>query len=118
MSKQELKKSVAAINSPPNDLTSSRKMALAFLVESGIVTTSGEVTKHYRQGAYTFALFKALGSVILDRRVVAENIRTVVTPQKAKSFCVVKLFHHSTVLSHHRLLTEVLWCPRIMDRPE
>ena len=51
MSEQELKKSVEAVQKFPNDLTSSKEKALAFLVEAGIVTTSGELTKPYRQGA-------------------------------------------------------------------
>jgi hypothetical protein len=51
MSGQELKKSVAAMQTLRNDLTSSKEKALAFLVEAGIVTASGELTKQYRQGA-------------------------------------------------------------------
>jgi predicted translin family RNA/ssDNA-binding protein len=51
MSEQELKKSVEAIQNLRNDLTSSKEKALAFLVEAGIVTPSGELTKPYRQGA-------------------------------------------------------------------
>ncbi len=51
MSDQELKKSVAAMKSLRDDLTSSKDKALAFLVEAGIVTTSGELTRPYRQGA-------------------------------------------------------------------
>ena len=51
MSEQELRKSVEAMQNLCNDLTSSREKALAFLVEAGIVTTSGELTKPYRQGA-------------------------------------------------------------------
>lgn len=51
MSEQELKKSVEAMQNLRNDLTSSKERALAFLVEAGFVTTSGELTKPYRQGA-------------------------------------------------------------------
>ena len=51
MSGQELKKSVEAMQTLRNDLTSSKEKALAFLVEAGIVTASGELTKQYRQGA-------------------------------------------------------------------
>jgi hypothetical protein len=51
MSGQELKKSVEAMQTLRNDLTSSKERALAFLVEAGIVTASGELTKQYRQGA-------------------------------------------------------------------
>jgi hypothetical protein len=51
MSEQELKKSVEAMQNLRNDLTSSKEKALAFLVQAGIVTTSGELTKPYRQGA-------------------------------------------------------------------
>lgn len=51
MSEQELRKSVEAMQNLCNHLTSSREKALAFLVEAGIVTTSGELTKPYRQGA-------------------------------------------------------------------
>jgi hypothetical protein len=51
MSGQELKKSVEAMQNLRNDLTSSKDKALAFLIEAGIVTPSGELTKPYRQGA-------------------------------------------------------------------
>jgi hypothetical protein len=51
MSGQELKKSVEAMQALRDDLTSSKEKALAFLVEAGIVTSSGELTKQYRQGA-------------------------------------------------------------------
>lgn len=51
MSEQELKKSVEAMQNLRNDLTSSKEKALAFLVEAGIVTTSGELTKPYVGGA-------------------------------------------------------------------
>ena len=51
MSEQELKKSVEVMQNLHNDLTSSKEKALAFLVEAGIVTTSGELAKPYRQGA-------------------------------------------------------------------
>jgi len=51
MSEQELKKSVEAMQNLRNDLTTSKEKALASLVEAGIVTTSGELTKPYRQGA-------------------------------------------------------------------
>jgi hypothetical protein len=51
MSEQELKKSVEAMQNLRNDLTTSKEKALAFLVQAGIVTTSGELTKPYRQGA-------------------------------------------------------------------
>jgi hypothetical protein len=51
MSEQELKKSVEAMKNLRNDLTSSKEKALAFLVQAGIVNTSGELTKPYRQGA-------------------------------------------------------------------
>jgi hypothetical protein len=51
MSGQELKKSVEAMQTLRNDLTSSKEKALAFLVEAGIVTASGELTQQYRQGA-------------------------------------------------------------------
>jgi hypothetical protein len=51
MSEQELKKSVEAMKNLQNDLTSSKEKALAFLVQAGIVNTSGELTKPYRQGA-------------------------------------------------------------------
>jgi hypothetical protein len=51
MSEQELKKSVEAMQNLRNDLTSSKEKALAFLVEAGMVTTSGELAKPYRQGA-------------------------------------------------------------------
>jgi hypothetical protein len=51
MSGQELKKSVEAMQALRDDLTSSKEKALAFLVEAGIVTASGELTKQYRQGA-------------------------------------------------------------------
>jgi hypothetical protein len=47
----ELKKSVEAMQNLRNDLTSSKDKALAFLIEAGIVTPSGELTKPYRQGA-------------------------------------------------------------------
>jgi hypothetical protein len=47
MSEEELKKSVEAMQNLGNDLTSSKEKALAFLVEAGIVTTSGELTKPY-----------------------------------------------------------------------
>lgn len=51
MSEQELRKSLEAMQNLRNDLTSSREKALAFLIEAGIVTASGELTKPYRQGA-------------------------------------------------------------------
>jgi len=51
MREQELKKSVEAMQNLCNDLTSSKERALTFLVEAGIVTTSGELAKPYRQGA-------------------------------------------------------------------
>lgn len=51
MSEQELKKSVDAMQNLCKDLTSSREKALAFLVQAGIVTTSGELTKPYQQSA-------------------------------------------------------------------
>jgi hypothetical protein len=40
--------SVEAMQNLRNDLTSSKEKALAFLVEAGIVTTSGELAKPYR----------------------------------------------------------------------
>ena len=52
MSGQELKKSVEAMQTLRDDLTSSKEKALAFLVEAGIVTASGELTKQYRQEAW------------------------------------------------------------------
>ena len=51
MSGQELEKSVEAMQTLRNDLTSSKEKALAFLVEAGIVTPAGELTEQYRQGA-------------------------------------------------------------------
>ena len=51
MSGQELKKSVEAMQAHRDDLTSSKEKALAFLVEAGIVTPTGELTEQYRQGA-------------------------------------------------------------------
>jgi hypothetical protein len=51
MSGQELKKSVEAMQTLRNDLTSSKEKALAFLVAAGIVTASRGLTKQYRQGA-------------------------------------------------------------------
>jgi len=51
MSDQELKKSVEAVQSLRDDVASSKDKALAFLVESGIVTITGELTKPYQQGA-------------------------------------------------------------------
>jgi len=51
MSEQELKKSVEAMQILRNDVTSSKEKALSFLVEAGIVTSSGELTKQYSQGA-------------------------------------------------------------------
>jgi hypothetical protein len=51
MSEEELKKSVEAMQNLRNDLTCCKEKALAFLVQAGIVTTSGELTKPYRQGA-------------------------------------------------------------------
>jgi len=44
-------KSVEAMQALRDDLTFSKEKALAFLVEAGIVTASGELTKQYRQGA-------------------------------------------------------------------
>lgn len=51
MSEQELKKSVEAMQNLRHDLTSSKEKALAFLIQAGIVTISGDLTKPYRQGA-------------------------------------------------------------------
>ena len=51
MNEQELKKSVEAVQTLRDDVTSSKEKALEFLVEAGIVTTSGELTEPYRQGA-------------------------------------------------------------------
>jgi hypothetical protein len=51
VSEQELKKSVEAMTSLRKALTSSPEKALDFLVQAGIVTSSGELTKPYRQGA-------------------------------------------------------------------
>jgi hypothetical protein len=51
MSEQDLKKSVEAMQNLRNDLISSKEKALAFLVEAGIVTTTGELAKPYRQRA-------------------------------------------------------------------
>ncbi len=51
MSEQELKKSLQAMENLCNDATSSPEKALALLVEAGIVTASGELTKQYQQGA-------------------------------------------------------------------
>jgi hypothetical protein len=51
MSEQELKKSLDAMSSLRQDLASSPEKALAFLVEIGIVTPDGELTKQYRQDA-------------------------------------------------------------------
>ncbi|MGH7189970.1 MAG: hypothetical protein ACRD3O_03065 [Terriglobia bacterium] len=51
MSEQELKKSVEAMKNLDNELASSKEKALAFLVEAGIVTVSGDLTQPYRQGA-------------------------------------------------------------------
>jgi hypothetical protein len=45
----DLKKTVQAMRSLSNDLTSSREKALAFLVEMGVVTPAGELTAPYRQ---------------------------------------------------------------------
>jgi len=45
----DLKKTVEAMRSLSNHLTSSREKALAFLVEMGVVTPAGELTGPYRQ---------------------------------------------------------------------
>jgi hypothetical protein len=42
---------VEALQNLRNDLTSSIEKALAFLVEAGFVTPSGELPKPYRHGA-------------------------------------------------------------------
>jgi hypothetical protein len=51
MSDDDLKKTVEAMTSLENDLTSSPEKALAFLIKAGIVTPSGELTEQYQQGA-------------------------------------------------------------------
>lgn len=49
MSDQELKRSLEALKSLCDNAASSKEKALAFLVESGIVTTEGELTRDYQQ---------------------------------------------------------------------
>jgi len=51
MSDHDLKKSVEAMKSLRDELTSSPEKALAFLIRSGIATPSGELTTQYQQGA-------------------------------------------------------------------
>lgn len=51
MSEQELKKSLEAMEHLRNEANSSKEKALALLVEAGFVTTAGNLTKHYQQGA-------------------------------------------------------------------
>ncbi len=51
MSDQDLKETVEAVKALRQQLTSSPGKALAFLVEAGIVTPTGELTEKYRQRA-------------------------------------------------------------------
>jgi len=51
MNEQEVEKFVLVMQRLTADLTSSKEKALAFLVEAGIVDTSGELTPPYRRGA-------------------------------------------------------------------
>lgn len=51
MSSQDLKATVEAMKTLQESLTSSPEKALAFLVKSGVVLPSGELTEEYRQSA-------------------------------------------------------------------
>ena len=51
MSTQDLKATIEAMKNLQDSLTSSPEKALAFLVESGVVLSSGELTEQYRQSA-------------------------------------------------------------------
>lgn len=51
MSEQDLKKSLEAMKSLSDEMTSSKEKALSFLIEAGMVTKSGELTENYQQGA-------------------------------------------------------------------
>jgi hypothetical protein len=49
MSGQELQKTVEAVNSVQNDLSSSPQRSLDFLVKAGILTPEGKLTGPYSQ---------------------------------------------------------------------
>ena len=51
MSEQELKKSLEAMQTLRDEANTSQEKALALLVEAGFVTTAGDLTKQYQQGA-------------------------------------------------------------------
>jgi hypothetical protein len=51
MSTQDLKATVEAMKALQESVTSSPEKALAFLVKSGVVLPSGELTEEYRQSA-------------------------------------------------------------------
>jgi hypothetical protein len=51
MSNEELKRTVEASRSVREELESSPEKALAFLVELGIATPSGELTEPYKRSA-------------------------------------------------------------------
>ena len=57
-----------------NDLTSSKEKAPAFLVEAGIVTTSGELSKPDRQGSSPFYI------LVVAERVQWRPIQAVQNP--------------------------------------
>jgi len=46
------------------------------------------------------ALFQAFVAVNLDRAIVHEDIRPIITPDKSVPFCVVEPLHLALVLSH------------------
>jgi len=51
MSDQDLKATIQAMADVSEEFASSQEKALAFLVEAGIATSSGELTEQYRQNA-------------------------------------------------------------------